>query len=138
MECLLAFSFDQIQGWLQAGGYVMLFVLLFGCGLGLPLPEDIPLIIAGALIAKGQMHWQIAGACAWLGIVGGDCCLYYFAHRYGMQITKAPAHRQARHARTHRVGRRIVRALRRRRGRGLPAVRGNPRRDGHRRRRDTV
>jgi len=91
MECLLlAFSFDQVQGWLQAGGYVVLFLLLFGCGLGLPLPEDIPLIIAGALIAKGQMHWQIAGACAWLGIVGGDCCLYYFAHRYGMQITRAP------------------------------------------------
>jgi membrane protein DedA with SNARE-associated domain len=87
---LLAFSFDQIQGWIQAGGYLMLFGLLFACGLGLPLPEDIPLIIAGALIAKGQMTWTIAAAAAWLGIVGGDIFLYWMARRYGMNITKAP------------------------------------------------
>lgn len=87
---VLAFSFDQIEGWIQAGGYLMLFGLLFACGLGLPLPEDIPLIIAGALIAKGQMTWPIAAAAAWLGIVGGDICLYCLARRYGMNITKAP------------------------------------------------
>jgi membrane protein DedA with SNARE-associated domain len=87
---VLAISFDTIQGWISAGGYVMLFTLLFACGLGLPLPEDIPLIIAGALIAKGQMTWPIAGACAWCGIIGGDCVLYYLARRYGMNVTKAP------------------------------------------------
>jgi membrane protein DedA with SNARE-associated domain len=90
MEFLIGFSFDQIQGWIQAGGYVMLFGLLFACGLGLPMPEDIPLIIAGALIAKNQMTWAIAGTCAWCGIIGGDCVLYYMARRYGMNITKAP------------------------------------------------
>ena len=90
MEFLIGFSFDQIQGWIQAGGYVMLFGLLFACGLGLPMPEDIPLIIAGALIAKHQMTWAIAGTCAWCGIIGGDCVLYYMARRYGMNITKAP------------------------------------------------
>ena len=87
---VLAISFDTIQGWLSAGGYVMLFTLLFACGLGLPLPEDIPLIIAGALIAKGQMTWAIAGACAWCGIIGGDCVLYYLSRKYGMNVTKAP------------------------------------------------
>jgi len=87
---VLAISFDTIQGWLSAGGYVMLFTLLFACGLGLPLPEDIPLIIAGALIANGQMEWPIAGACAWCGIIGGDCVLYYLSRRYGMNVTKAP------------------------------------------------
>jgi len=87
---VLAISFDTIQGWLSAGGYVMLFTLLFACGLGLPLPEDIPLIIAGALIANGQMTWPIAGACAWCGIIGGDCVLYYLSRKYGMNVTKAP------------------------------------------------
>jgi membrane protein DedA with SNARE-associated domain len=87
---VLAISFDTIQAWLSAGGYVMLFTLLFACGLGLPLPEDIPLIIAGALIANGQMTWPIAGACAWCGIIGGDCVLYYLSRKYGMNVTKAP------------------------------------------------
>jgi membrane protein DedA with SNARE-associated domain len=87
---LLGISFDTIEGWLAAGGYVVLFGLLFACGLGLPMPEDIPLIIAGALIAKGQMTWAIAGTCAWCGIIGGDCMLYYLSRKYGMNITKAP------------------------------------------------
>ncbi len=87
---VLAISFDTIQGWILAGGYLVLFGLLFACGLGLPMPEDIPLIIGGALIAKGQMTWAIAGTCAWCGIIGGDCALYFLARKYGMNITKAP------------------------------------------------
>lgn len=87
---VLAVSFDAVQGWISAGGYVVLFGLLFACGLGLPLPEDIPLIISGALIAKDQMTWPIAVACAWCGIVGGDICLYFLSRKYGMNITRAP------------------------------------------------
>lgn len=87
---LLGISFDTIQTWISAGGYIALFGLLFACGLGLPMPEDIPLIISGALIAKGQMTWGIAAACAWGGIVGGDVMLYWLARRYGMQVTRAP------------------------------------------------
>ena len=44
-----------------------LFGLLFLCGFGLPVPEDVPLIIAGALIAKGSMTWLWAGILAWCG-----------------------------------------------------------------------
>ena len=90
VEAPLAFSFDQVQGWISAGGYFALFGLLFACGLGLPLPEDIPLIIAGALIAKGHMTWLIAGICAWCGIIGGDCVLYHFGRRFGLEITRVP------------------------------------------------
>src|SRR2546423_1639566 len=57
-------------------GYLVLFGLLFACGLGLPLPEDIPLLVAGALIGRGHMHWVTAGILAWCGIIGGDCVLY--------------------------------------------------------------
>ena len=32
-----------------AGGYYVLFGLLFSCGLGVPIPEDVPLLVAGAL-----------------------------------------------------------------------------------------
>ncbi len=87
---LLGVSFTTVQDWISAGGYVVLFGLLFACGLGLPLPEDIPLIIAGALIANGKMTWLIAGIAAWSGIIGGDVCLYFLSRKYGMQVTKAP------------------------------------------------
>jgi membrane protein DedA with SNARE-associated domain len=87
---LLGFSIQTVNNWISAGGYVVLFGLLFACGLGLPLPEDIPLIIAGALIAQGKMTWGIAAICAWCGIIGGDIVLYHIARKFGMEITRVP------------------------------------------------
>lgn len=79
-----------IEHWLRFGGYGLLFALLISCGLGVPLPEDIPLIAAGILIAHGHMHVWIAAPLAWLGIVGGDCILYTLGYRYGENISRIP------------------------------------------------
>lgn len=87
---LALFSLDTVQGWLQAGGYFVLFGLLFACGLGLPLPEDIPLLLGGYFVALGKMHLLWVGVLAWCGIIGGDCVLYWMSRRYGINITKVP------------------------------------------------
>lgn len=71
-------------------GYALLFGLLFACGLGLPLPEDIPLIISGAMVAQGKMNLALAAFLAWCGIIGGDVLLYRFGRKYGRNITKVP------------------------------------------------
>ena len=81
---------ETVEGWLVSGGPVVLFALLFACGLGLPLPEDIPLIAAGALVATGKMHLIVAAVVAWCGIIGGDCVLYSLGRRYGMGVTRLP------------------------------------------------
>lgn len=73
-----------------AGGYFVLFGLLFSCGLGVPIPEDIPLLVAGALVGSGHMHLAIAAVVAWCGIIGGDCVLYYLGRRFGLNITRLP------------------------------------------------
>jgi membrane protein DedA with SNARE-associated domain len=74
-------------GW---GGYVVLFALLFSCGLGMPLPEDIPLMVAGMLVGAKKMHLVAVAIAGWCGIIGGDCILYYMGHRFGLNITKVP------------------------------------------------
>ena len=80
--------------WLRAhfetGGYALLFGLLFCCGLGLPLPEDIPLLLAGALVAKGKMSLAIVAVVAWCGIIGGDCVLYHLGLFFGMEVKRIP------------------------------------------------
>lgn len=81
-------DFQTIWTWVENGGYVVLFGILFMCGVGLPLPEDIPLIIAGALISQGHMQWQWAALAAWCGIIGGDCILYFLGRRLGVEIVK--------------------------------------------------
>lgn len=71
-------------------GYFVLFALLFSCGLGMPLPEDIPLLVSGMLVGQHRMHVWAVAICAWCGIIGGDCILYYMGHRFGLNITKVP------------------------------------------------
>jgi membrane protein DedA with SNARE-associated domain len=83
-------NFEHVRSWIQSGSYAVLFGLLFACGLGLPLPEDIPLTISGILIAQHQMHFAIAAPVAWLGIIGGDCMLYTFGYKYGRNIVRVP------------------------------------------------
>jgi membrane protein DedA with SNARE-associated domain len=90
MELLALLEPDTVVRLLEAGSYVLLFGLLFACGLGLPLPEDIPLLAAGALVARGRMDLLIASIAAWAGIIGGDCVLYFLSRRYGMNITRLP------------------------------------------------
>ena len=75
------------HGWI---GYFVLFGLLFSCGLGVPIPEDIPLLVAGFLVGSGKMYLAPAGVLAWCGIIGGDCVLYSLGRKYGLNITKVP------------------------------------------------
>jgi membrane protein DedA with SNARE-associated domain len=81
---------ENIETLIQSGGYVALFSLLLGCGLGLPLPEDVPLITAGILISQGHMTWYLAAPITWCGIIGGDMCLYRISRKYGYNITRVP------------------------------------------------
>lgn len=86
---LAIFDANMVERWIEVGGPLAIFALLFLCGLGLPLPEDIPLIIGGFFIAKG---WNPVVVCtlAWLGIIGGDCVLYRLGHKYGRNVTRVP------------------------------------------------
>jgi membrane protein DedA with SNARE-associated domain len=88
----LAVTIERVLDLMNRGGigYAFLFGMLFLCGLGLPVPEDIPLIVSGILIGNGNMHLGIAAPLAWAGIIGGDCALYFLGRRYGLNITRVP------------------------------------------------
>jgi membrane protein DedA with SNARE-associated domain len=87
----LAFSFFSfVESKMGTYGYPVLFGLLLCCGMGLPLPEDIPLFFAGLFAAQGKMNLAIAAITAWFGIIGGDCILYGLGMRFGTAITKVP------------------------------------------------
>jgi membrane protein DedA with SNARE-associated domain len=89
---VLAINLERVAELMDIGwaGYLVLFGLLFSCGLGMPLPEDIPLLVGGMLVGAGKMHLIVVAICGWCGIIGGDCVLYYMGHRFGLNITKVP------------------------------------------------
>ena len=90
MHLLSLISPERVEAWVNWGGSLVIFALLFACGLGLPLPEDIPLLVGGYFVGQGKMSLPVLAVLAWVGIIGGDCVLYYLARRYGMGVTRIP------------------------------------------------
>ena len=105
MELLAFISIDALREWVQnsgyAGGVGIVFLMLFLCGVGLPVPEDIPLIVSGAFLCNSPERWVITGVACWTGIIGGDIMLYWLGRRYGMGVTKMPI--IGKHISIHRV-----------------------------------
>jgi membrane protein DedA with SNARE-associated domain len=57
-------------------GYFGLFAILVLGGLGLPIPEDIPLLAAGALIHHGDLNGPLALIVALSGVVLADSLVF--------------------------------------------------------------
>jgi len=61
---------------LEHWGYLGLFVMLFLGGFGLPIPEDIPLLLSGALIQRQVLGWIPTLVVAYAGVVIADSLVY--------------------------------------------------------------
>jgi membrane protein DedA with SNARE-associated domain len=73
----------------------VLFTLV-ACSLGLPLPEDVPLLTGGFLCHKGLANLYIMIPVAMVGVLGGDFLLFYLGRQFGHHIVE------------HRVIRRLI------------------------------
>lgn len=92
---------QHVQAWMERYGYFALFGVLFSCGLGFPLPEDVPLLIAGAFVSAGRMNLALAAIAAWCGIIGGDIVLYHLGKSFGLEVKRLPV--IGRHLNTQRI-----------------------------------
>lgn len=63
-----------------------LFLVLFGAGLGVPIPEEIAVLAAGVLAHEGVVRWWIALPVCLVAILGGDVALYWIGHHWGERI----------------------------------------------------
>ncbi len=83
-----------MDAWLSQLAYNTPYIVVIGVillsGLGLPLPEDIPLLLAGYLAGQGYVSgWIMFPACV-LAILGADLTLYVLGRRYGHHVPKLP------------------------------------------------
>jgi len=90
MRFLLLINPTTIESWVYGGGYAALFLVLFFCGLGLPMPEDIPILVGGFLVGQQKLDLVGVAVACWCGVIGGDCVLYYLGRKFGMGITRVP------------------------------------------------
>lgn len=80
----------HLLGLLAQHSYPAIFLLLFACGVGAPLSEDLILVATGALVGKGLASPLVAIPVAYAGVVLGDCCLFLIGRRFGPRVLTHP------------------------------------------------
>lgn len=74
--------------------YSGVFLVLLATGLGLPIPEELPVVIA-AMMARWQvMHWWGALLSCLGGALAGDMLLYGVGRHFGRRILEWPTVRR--------------------------------------------
>jgi membrane protein DedA with SNARE-associated domain len=78
----------DLQGWMQHAFYPVLLLVLLTASLGVPIPEDVPLIAAGVILSHqpGPATWVGTLLTALLGIMCGDVVLYVLGGRWGPEV----------------------------------------------------
>jgi membrane protein DedA with SNARE-associated domain len=60
------------------------FLVLTGCGI--PIPEEVAIVLAGVLSAEGNLRWEFALAACLLGAIVGDCVMYAIGYHWGHNL----------------------------------------------------
>ncbi|MEK7465951.1 MAG: DedA family protein [Planctomycetota bacterium] len=75
-----------LQSLVQDNAYTVIVGVLYVCGLGVPIPEEITLLLAGWAAYEGYVHlWLIMVLCV-ASIIGGDLTMFFIARRWGRQL----------------------------------------------------
>jgi membrane protein DedA with SNARE-associated domain len=84
----------RVEGFLAHFGYVAVFAALAAGGLGVPVPEELTQLTAGALAHEGVLDVRLAIPVVWAGILLGDSVLFFLARRHGPRLLDTRAARR--------------------------------------------
>ena len=74
--------------------YPGVFLVLVATGLGVPIPEELPIVIAAMMSRWQVMHWAGALASCLGGVLAGDMLLYAMGRHFGRRILEWPTARR--------------------------------------------
>jgi membrane protein DedA with SNARE-associated domain len=77
---------EFLQGW----GYLGVFVGILLTGLGFPMPEELPIVLGGALAGGFTVYWWIMLPVCIVGVVIGDSFLYGIGRFWGAKLVERP------------------------------------------------
>jgi membrane protein DedA with SNARE-associated domain len=66
--------------------YLGIFVVLLLRSLGVPIPEEMPIIAAAVLSHEGIVRWWLVLPVCPLGVLSGDMVLYWVGRHWGEQV----------------------------------------------------
>lgn len=83
-----------LSGFTSWQAYGLILGILLACGLGLPIPEDITLLSAGILAALGKISLLGAFISGLVGVLIGDCFMFFLGKKYGRKVFELPGFRK--------------------------------------------
>ncbi len=75
-------------------GYLGIALVLILGGLGLPIPEEAPIIVAAVLSRNGTLTWPLALGSCLSGVLLGDMVVYSLGYFYGEKVLSLPLTRK--------------------------------------------
>ena len=74
--------------WFERGSYLGIVLFLTLTGIGLPVPEEVPIVAAGVASRTGALQWYYALPACLLGAVLGDSLMYAIGYFFGAKVLK--------------------------------------------------
>ena len=76
----------MLQGFVEHFTYLGIFGVLLLGSLGVPIPEEMPIIAAAVLSHEGIVRWWLVLPVCLLGVLSGDVVLYWVGRHWGEQV----------------------------------------------------
>ncbi len=76
-------DFAAVQSWIEAFSFPAVFLLLLGCGMGMPLSEDAVMVAGGIVTGRSGGSLPLMIAVAMVGVLCGDYILFRVGQRLG-------------------------------------------------------
>jgi membrane protein DedA with SNARE-associated domain len=74
--------------WFERGSYLGIVLFLTLTGIGLPVPEEVPIVAAGVASRAGALQWYYALPACMAGALLGDSLMYAIGRFFGARILK--------------------------------------------------
>lgn len=77
---------DFVDNW----GHLGVFLGILATGLGFPMPEELPIVLGGAMANSGKVYtWTMLPVCI-VGVIIGDSFLYLIGRFWGAKLVQLP------------------------------------------------
>lgn len=80
----------EFELFLETWGTLGIFLGILATGLGFPMPEELPVVLGGALVAGNKATWWIMLPVCIVGVIIGDSFLYLIGRFWGTRLVEIP------------------------------------------------
>ena len=79
-----------MQEFIDSWGYLGVFLSILATGVGFPMPEELPIVLGGAMGARDRVYvWIMLPVCI-VGVIIGDSFLYLIGRFWGTKLVELP------------------------------------------------